>query len=224
MLKKFAKAIQFAATGNANRVAALLDQLDDPVSRKTDWTPASEGGANFRTHHLVEISPLRLELKPNHQGLVLSGLIGLVGLFSLAVFFAPLTGATGQRSLVWILLPFGLLWCGVAILMCWYLYRPQVFDLQEQWYWRGKRPKSREAIEACSKSAPLDRVHAIQIITKVPHRSNNYFSHEVNLVLRDGTRVNVLDHGDLKHIRKDAQKIANLIGVPVWDASSDPLQ
>ena len=37
----------------------------DPVARKTDWTPAASGGANFRAHRLEQVSPLRLEFRPS---------------------------------------------------------------------------------------------------------------------------------------------------------------
>ena len=79
----------------------------------------------------------------------------------------------------------------------------------------------RAAVERCDNAAPLDRVHAIQIVhERVRDSDSSYTSYEINLVLHDAQRVTVVDHGSLKHIRRDAEQIAELIGVPVWDATA----
>ena len=41
----------------------------------------------------------------------------------------------------------------------------------------------------------------------------------MNLVLHDGRRYNVVDHGDQAKIRADAQALAAFLNVPVWDAT-----
>ena len=38
------------------------------------------------------------------------------------------------------------------------------------------------------------------------------------LVLKGGERINVVDHGNLKRIREDANTLPNFPGKPVWDA------
>ena len=38
-----------------------------------------------------------------------------------------------------------------------------------------------------------------------------------NLVLADGSRVNVVDHGDLGQVRADAAMLAEFLSVPLWD-------
>ena len=45
-----------------------------------------------------------------------------------------------------------------------------------------------------------------------------FYSYEINLVLKNGRRVNVADHGDLDSLRADADMLANFLEVPVWDA------
>jgi hypothetical protein len=41
-------------------------------------------------------------------------------------------------------------------------------------------------------------------------------SYELNLVLKDGRRINVVDHGGADKIRTDAATLADFLGVPVW--------
>lgn len=38
-------------------------QFEDPLALKIEWTPASRGGANFRTHKLVEAEFSRVEFR-----------------------------------------------------------------------------------------------------------------------------------------------------------------
>ena len=42
-------------------------------------------------------------------------------------------------------------------------------------------------------------------------------SYELNLVLQDGERLNVVDHGSFDVLREDAAKLGEFLGVPVWD-------
>ncbi len=40
-----------------------------------------------------------------------------------------------------------------------------------------------------------------------------------DLVLKDASRVNVLDYKKVKSVRKDAETLSKFLNVPVWDAS-----
>jgi hypothetical protein len=222
MLTKLKEAFESSKTRDAKRLDALLDQLDDPVARQTEWTPAVRGGTNFRTHRLAEISPLRLELKPTFGAMLFCWVFIVMGLVPVGLAVGVLPGRFASQFLLWLVLPIGLIFVVAGVWMYRSFSRPRVFDMQDLWFWRGKRPDSRDSVEDCKKSAPLDQVHAIQIVAELCRGSRNsgsYYSYEINLVLHDGSRVNVVDHGNLKHIRKDARKIADLIGVSVWDAA-----
>jgi hypothetical protein len=35
--------------------------------------------------------------------------------------------------------------------------------------------------------------------------------------MKDATRLNILDHGDLPKIQEDAACLSDLLAVPVWD-------
>ncbi|RWX50781.1 hypothetical protein VU01_12641, partial [Candidatus Electrothrix marina] len=48
---------------------------------------------------------------------------------------------------------------------------------------------------------------------------SSYCSYEINLVLQDGSRINVVDHGKKNRIREDAHALAEFLGKPLWDAS-----
>ena len=70
----------------------------------------------------------------------------------------------------------------------------------------------------------LTDVCAIQLIRERIRSSgtgssshSSYDSYELNLVRRDGTRLNVTDHGSLSRIRADADLVAGYLNIPIWD-------
>ena len=50
---------------------------------------------------------------------------------------------------------------------------------------------------------------------------DTYTGYELNLVLKDGRRINVMDHGDLPAMQDQAAAIAALIRKPIWDVITD---
>ena len=66
----------------------------------------------------------------------------------------------------------------------------------------------------------LNGVHALQLISEyVRGNKSSFYSYELNLVLDDGSRVNVVDHGALARLRDDARTLARFLGRPLWDAT-----
>lgn len=216
--------------------AELLARLDDPVAEQTEWTPRVRRGTHLHTHRLVQDSVSQWSMRPTLSVRVPSALFcllfvamggmlvfaGVAGLRNPVAVFSQ----SGWAGLILLLFPLGgVLLAFVGIRQYRWVCQPRVFDLQANRYWRGKRPSDFGTPEDDANAAPLDQVHAVQILGELVRGTKatdfrDFHSYEINLVLHDATRVNVVDHGNLKHIRKDAQTIANLIGVPLWDATA----
>ena len=157
----------------------------------------------------------------------------------------PLLGAFGGVALVWIaidsyfqivssggepisakafafLLVVGILFMGPAFLVL----RPRdtlTFDRPSGYFWRGRSKPS-----GGSESADLFRMRSIaglQISPRkhVQFRNNNqdrsFYSYELNLILDNNERINLMDHGDVVDIRTDAMKLSQYLDVPVFDAN-----
>ncbi|WP_339137438.1 MAG: hypothetical protein WGN25_05270 [Candidatus Electrothrix sp. GW3-4] len=45
------------------------------------------------------------------------------------------------------------------------------------------------------------------------------YSYEIDLILKDGTRINAMGHGKKSKIQEDAKILAEFLGKPLWDAS-----
>ncbi len=184
------------------RVAQLQAAQDparwnDPVALTTEWTPLSPGGSSFRTHTLVALEHSRVGFKKSFQfwlfGLLFLGLgLGIAG--------------WGAYSGIWPFGLFGLPFAAAGGFML--LPRPIVFD------------DATRAFLARGASTPYGSIHAIQILREyVSSKNGGFDSYELNLVLKDGKRLPVIDHGDLDAIRSSASRLATQLGCRVWDTT-----
>ena len=66
---------------------------------------------------------------------------------------------------------------------------------------------------------PFDAVYSIQLLDEeVRQRGRRRFwSYELNLVLRDGQRIHLIDQANQREIRWAAGDLEKLINVPIWD-------
>ena len=103
----------------------------------------------------------------------------------------------------------------------WYIMgKPRVFDKLTGMYWLGHKEPDyvyKVANEVQNNQARLSDIHAIQLIREyVRSDKNSYYSYELNLILKSGERLNVIDHGKKSEIISDADKLSKYLGVPVW--------
>jgi hypothetical protein len=199
--------------------------LGDPVATQTAWSPAKGGGANFRTHALIRVNPTRMEFRASlgarlfHLVFLIVGL-GMVAAFSISVLSGDPAGMeAGTASFVPLFL--GLVFAIAGGAMWYFGAAPIVFDKSRGEYWKGRvAPYEASNRRNLDHYAKLDQVHAVQLISEhLQSDKSSYYSHELNLVLGDGTRMNVVDHGDRSRLRDDAQTLAAFLERPVWDAT-----
>jgi hypothetical protein len=100
--------------------------------------------------------------------------------------------------------------------------KKRVFDFQMGYFSVGKITENNFDGSIAKNMTPLREIRAIQVIGEncSGSKGSRYRSYEINLVLRDASRVNVIDHGNISQILLDAQQIATRLSVPMWDVSS----
>lgn len=190
----------------------LLDvtRFDDPVALRVSWAPLVPGGTNFCTHRArtrssLSGSQLVFKTSPGAYlfciGFMSSGVMALGGLLGMVVGLpgAPAAvGLFGLLPLVFLALGGGMLW--------WLRRKEMCFEQFSGQCTQGTTVHS------------LHDAHAIQLIREyVRSDKSSYYSYELNLVRRDGSRMNVTDHGSLRAIREDAALLASYLSLPVWD-------
>jgi len=207
----------------------LREKFDDPIAKRADWHHLNKGsGSSSQDKKLTSVSGDRLRVVNTLGGMTI-----------------PLLGAFGGIALIWIaidsyfqiissggepisakafafLLGVGILIMGPAFLVL----RPRntlTFDKSAGYFWRGRKKPSGDPENG--DLFGLERIEGLQIPPRkhVQFRNNNqdrsFYSYELNLIMDDNERINLMDHGDLVDIRTDAKKLSQYLNVPLFDAS-----
>jgi hypothetical protein len=201
---------------------SLLNQLDscvepscfgDPLAERTQWSPLKSGGANFRMHKLVSVQCDRMEFR------ITAGML----LFALAFFLVGVGAAAGallSAEAFWPLGLFALIFLSVGGGMFFFSSEPVVFDKRKGFFWKGRKsPEDVADLKNCKHCVRLGEIHALQIVAEQIKGKSSYSSYELNLVLKDASRINVVDHGSKEKIREDAAALAAFLGRPLWDSA-----
>lgn len=77
--------------------------------------------------------------------------------------------------------------------------------------------------EGLSTQVPFSNIAALQLVRElVDGDETTFMSWELNLVLRDGSRLNVIDHAGGAQLREEATRLGQLIGCPIWEREAQP--
>ncbi len=173
--------------------------FDDPVALKTEWKPLTPGGANFRTHKLADDGAGGIRFVPT-VGYRLFGLVFLA--LGLGLALPSLVALKPLASI------FGLIFAAAGVFLLW--PRKKRFDASTRSCTLGET------------ETPFGSIHAVQLLREWVSGDSSYYSYELNLVLKDGSRLNVVDHASLVALRDDADRVAACIGCKVWDGIAAP--
>lgn len=201
-----------------------LSRFEDPVTEQTDWSPAKGGGSSFATHSITKVGSSRIEFQASGGARVFSIIFILMGVGTAFSFsFIHISQGTFSLSLDTVApLLFGTVFAAIGGGMYYYFTVPIVFDKSTGSFYKGRKVPGKESGNNAMKYfASLEEIHALQLISEnCRSDDNSYHSYELNLVLKDGRRINVVDHGNESKLREDARTLSRFIDRPVWDAIS----
>jgi hypothetical protein len=165
---------------------------------------------------LVEISPSVYQYQLSFGGLAFIGVFSLIGIVVLLI--GSFMFLKGNNAGIFLFL-FGAVFAAVSLFMYRSMGMKRVFDGNLDIYWVGnKQPKFSGQQKNSNHIIYFSEIHAIQILSeRVRSKNGSYRSYELNLVMKDGSRCNVIDHGGYAQIALDAEVLAQLMSVPVWD-------
>jgi hypothetical protein len=184
----------------------------DPIAQKTEWKPIlKESNRNFRIKRLSKAGETKLAFKAPAGSTAIYRNCALAGLAGLALMAFTQTGTL----ILWIV-------AVIAVLIgLWGIYlqsEPITFDKAAGVFKRGRK-----------QTIKFDEIYALQLLSrivdvKVPPKKgqkgqvNKINIYELNVVLNDGSRENVIAHAGLKEILEDSNTVSNFINKPIWDA------
>lgn len=180
----------------------------DTVAQNTEWTTILQGkNSNLRIKRLSQEGETKLRFKPAASSIAIYRNCALAGLAALALMTFTQTGTWIMRILAVI----------AVLLGGWGVYlqsQPLDFDKTAGVFRRGRK-----------QTIKFDEIHAVQLLsriveTKTPPKGElkKISIYELNLVLNDGSRLNLVSHGGLKEILEDSNAISSFINKPIWDA------
>lgn len=205
----------------------------DPLATEISWSPLAGGGTDSRTYEGVLVHPDRYEFRTSKK-MTTSGVLGTILLIAIATFavvMLPLMAILDNDnpngmplSLLLLFVCFSIPIVLFFAWLIWYIWRDLrksiVFDRSEGWYWKGPTPPSDTTAFRRGKNAcRLAEIHALQILSEVVRhtKQGSFTSWELNLVLTDGTRLDVVDHGSESDLVADARTLATFLSVPIWN-------
>ena len=204
----------------------------DDVALKTGWNFIIAMGFENPVHKVKKISDSRIEIVPRIEIQIILGLVtGIIATVSFVFFlfllmffinvllhheksFEPLLGLGYLVGFCF----FAFLFRGFRYLIK-KLKIPKVFDKITGFYWHGNNSNnSTMAMNKLLQHCKLKEIHALQLLPKPYLRSQRC---ELNLVLCDGHRINIMDEAYYHNVLKSAEMIAEFLGIPVWDAKKN---
>ena len=196
--------------------------FNDPVAERVSWAPLHHGGANFQTRYLKVIDEEEVRFQATTFAYLFGGIFVVFG-FGFSIMSGSFSELSNFSKInIEKLFPalFSLIFSGVGVVMIYRSSAPIVFDKRSGYFWKGRKSPSQVArIDQIKIYASLKSIHAIQLISeRVKGNKSSYTSYEINLVMNDAGRINVVDHGSESGVRKDARSLADFLDVPVWDA------
>lgn len=210
-LKKIEKAL--------NTQDVQQKKFNDPVASKISWLPLKRGqGANIKTRKLVRTSSQRLEFKKTLTMSILAWFTIAIALFTWGIIFVEIELSISfiqeEPKIIPALIAPALFFLG-GLYLIGKSNAIRAFDKRLGYYIYSK-------VHLISKNKRIgfDKIYAIQLLSEyMPggHDTSSYLSYELNLILKDGTRVNVVDHGNRTSIVEDSKVLSRFLDVPLWN-------
>ncbi|NRB42066.1 MAG: hypothetical protein HRU20_26940 [Pseudomonadales bacterium] len=190
----------------------------DRVAQRTHWQVIKSGGANFKTHTLTQKTADLLCINASSQMQIFYLLFIIIGfnnvLFSYIAFFQTHGLQPALSNPLLFLQPLftvGLTFVLVGLLIR-FFYGSANFRFD----------KSLQQLKMGKQSVSFSALHALQILEETVGGSDSavFKSYELNLVLKDGHRIHLMDHGHYAAFNHDAEQLAAFLALPIWQAGS----
>lgn len=206
---------------NLNKFELKLADTDDPVALKVSWEPVNPGGASFKTQRLA-VFPNRITVEKTGGAILFALVFAIPGVLGVLIG-VPLFLLQGNIFAAIFMLIWGAIFGGAGIFML-KGEKPLTFDKSAGVYFRGKHYKQQFSPDR-ENQGRLSEIYALQLVSeRIQSSSRNshsstYNSYELNLVFKDGERINVMDHGNAEEIENSAKELAGFLDVPIWQAT-----
>lgn len=182
------------------------DAFDDPFAKEIDWYPIARNRANFKTHSLIQVKSMIYRFQATTKLKLMSCIPILIGIVPIFMAYKNFKGTNELGDIVFLI--------GFSSIMAFtafFLMRRS----KQVYTFNGRLQR----VTNNDKHLPFSQIYAIQLLKKYISGKNSYDCFELNLVLKNKERINIIAHADADAIRSDANKIAGFLNIPLWDGS-----
>ncbi|CCO46553.1 conserved hypothetical protein [Vibrio nigripulchritudo SOn1] len=197
-----------------NKVKVRLADTKDPIASKISWDPVVPGGTRYKSQALFE-EPDKVRISRSLTA-TLRGIAFIVpGLFALICSFTVMA-SNDDSTLSTFLLVWGGMFSAFGLRTL-TRNRKVIFDKSCGLYYFGFKQDVYDKIDP-TEQGNLKDIHAIQLVRELMGGERKYVSHELNLIFRNGERLNVMDHAKKDAIEDAAMRLGEFLDVPIWKA------
>lgn len=191
----------------------------EAIKRRVSTKPLVKGGANFETHVLTKTNA-GYKFKPSTVYAIFCGIFAAVP-YSALIFALYHYKQTGSLDFIlnnsFAAFIFLIFFCVGNYLLIMF-FSPIEFSKPTNTFKKGFECS---VLRKTQVRVSLNAIIALQIIGEhVISDDNSYNSFELNLVLKDATRINVVDHGKLSTIIIDADTLSKYLNIPIWHSET----
>lgn len=207
-------ALSYIFISSSSKIETLPQSMgeDSVVKGNEIWEPIANKDSSFHTQRLVKYFNRTIKVRPTIKQTLFNLRIIFFGLFALLMAFVVFVLLENYISILPAMIGVMFLWFGIHNIK---QKETLLFNLDTAQF--------SEKDEESKRIIPFSQIHGLQLIevyNKVSRtnmgNSDRYYSYELNLILKNAQRINILSHGDKNEIIKDTKMLATYLSVPIW--------
>lgn len=206
--------ISYIFTPSSVKTEELSESMssDSVVKGSEIWESITSKGSSFYTQKLVKYANGLIKVRPTAKQVLFNLRFIWSGLLSLLVAFGLYVVLENYISILPAIIGGIFLWFGVNNMR---QREIVIFDLDTAQFSKEEEDESRVV--------PFSQIYGLQLIEVYNKEgrtnmgdSDRYYNYELNLILENGDRINIMSHGDKNEMIKDTKMLAAYLSVPIW--------
>lgn len=199
---------------NTNKIEGKPTVTSEPVTLKVSGEPVSKGGSTIKSQTMTKTGE-QIVIEKAVARIIFYFIFSMVGISTfMGSFYSIFNGEFGAGFMA-LLVGGGLSYIGISELLN---NKKFTIDKQKKIYYRGQKFDVLGSLDRKQQGYVKD-IYAIQLFKKRVSYSEtpgSYHCYELNLVFKDGGRINIMNHAKGEYIDDSAETLGQFLNIPVW--------
>jgi len=199
---------------NTNKVEGKPIVADEPVALKVSGGAVSKGGSTVKSQTMTETGE-QIVIEKAVASIIIYFIFSMVGISTfMGSFYSIFNGEFGAGFMA-LLVGGGFSYIGISELLN---NKKFTIDKLKKIYYRGQKFDVLGSLDRKQQGYVKD-IYALQLFKKRVSYSEtpgSYLCYELNLVFKDGGRINIMNHAKGEYIDDSAEILGQFLNIPVW--------